>query len=570
MKGFNIYLVLLLAVVMASCSTSKYVARSEKEISALNTQYYKLFTDATKHALFGNNKAAVAMYNACINQFPDRAAPYYQLSSIYLRENDVETARAFARKAECLDSSNIWYKAHLANIYQYENNYDSAALLYEDILRVNDDVETKYNLALLYSQIGKNQKALSLLDEIENEYKGNRRIFLMKHNIYHNMAEYDSAIFELESLIKYFPDDFSNYGILAEYLGEVGRNNYAKSVYRDLLKQDSLNGLAMLSYADFYLKLNKPDSAFVFYTKAVCCSDLDFEGKISVIVNFIGNKMVLEKFTERILKLVDTLRVYSDDYRVFASYTDIYINLQQYEKAVPYFDSSLYQEKNNLLLWEQAVLVNNYLGNNAKVVSLAGEALNYFPEQGNLLVIMAYSERELGNTGKAKSDIGKALELNLDDDLRIQSYNLLAEIFRSEDLHEKSDSCFEIILEIEPDNLMVRNNYGYYLSLRKEKLDYALKLSKLTVESEPANATYLDTYGWILFQKGETKEAKKYIEAAIRNGAYNNGEVLDHYGQIMMEMGKCKEAIEAWESIPEEEMSNGIMEKIESARIICK
>ncbi len=569
MKASRIYIGIVVLISFA-CATTSTTVRSEKELSILNTEYYRLFTDATKHALFGNSRTAISMYNACIAQFPDRAAPYYQLSSIYLKENDIERAKNYAIIAENLNDSNIWYKAHLANIYQYDNKLDSAAILYEEIIREKNDLDTKYNLALLYSQIQNNERAIELLDELDDEIKGSRSLFLMKHNVYHNMGEYDSAIVVLESMIKYFPDDVSNYGILAEYLAEVGKNGYASEVYLDLLKQDSLNGLALLSYADFFMINNKPDSAFVYYKKAVCCSNLDFEGKISMIINFISNKKVLEKYADNIIELLDIMRTTNKDFRVYASYTDIYINLQEYENAIPYFDTALFYEKNTLLLWEQAVLVNNYLGNNEKVVDIAGNAVEYFPDQANIFVIKAYSEHELNKDSIAVNDIAKALDLMPEKELKVQSYNLLAEIYKNQSLHSKSDSCFELILDIDPQNLMIRNNYSYYLSLRKKKLDYALELSKLTIEKEPTNATYLDTYGWILFKIGEIKEAKKYIELAIRNGAYNNSEVLDHYGDIMVALGNCKEAIEAWETIKEVDSEYEIDEKLESIKEDCK
>ncbi len=569
MKANKIYIYVVILISFACATTSKTV-KSEKELSFLNTQYYRLFTDATKNALFGNNKAAISMYNACIAQFPDRAAPYYQLSSIYLKENNIEKAREYALIAKNLDDSNIWYKAHLANIYQYENNLDSAAVLYEEILKEKNDLDTKYNLALLYSQMKNNERAMELLDELDNEIKGSRSLFLMRHNVYHNMGEYDSAIVVLESLIKYFPDDVSNYGILAEYLAEVGKNGYASEVYLDLLRQDSLNGLALLSYGDFFMINNKPDSAFIYYRKAVCCSNLDFEGKISLIINFISNKKILEKYAENILQLLDIIKKADKDFRVYASYTDIYINIQEYEKAVPYFDTALFYEKNNLMLWEQAILVNNYLRNYEKVIDITGNAVEYFPDQANILVIRAYSEHELKLDKEAVNDISKALELKPETELKIQSYNLLAEIYRNQQLDSKSDSCFELILEIDSENLMIRNNYSYYLSLRDEKLDYALELSKLTIEMEPANATYLDTYGWILFKMGEYKEAKKYIELAIRNGAYNNSEVLDHYGDIMLKLGNCREAIEAWETIVELNSEYDIAEKLKTIKEDCK
>ncbi|MBA7557002.1 hypothetical protein ES705_49731 [subsurface metagenome] len=272
-----------------------------------------------------------------------------------MRKYEVEKAKNYAIIAEKLDKSNIWYKAHLANIYQFENNFDSAAALYEEILMERNDVETKYNLALLYSQAQKNEKAIKILDELEEEFRGSRKVYLMKHNIYHNMREYDSAIVELESLVKYFPDDVNNYGILAEYLAEIGRNTFAKEIYQDIIDHDSLNGLAILSYADFFMKNNEVDSAFTYYNRALCCSNLELNDKIAVIVNFIGAKPLLEKYNEEVLKLLEIIAMDYKDYRIYASFSDIHIHLQQYDKAVPYLDSAIMYEKNNQLLWEQAI-----------------------------------------------------------------------------------------------------------------------------------------------------------------------------------------------------------------------
>ena len=65
---------------------------------------------------------------------------------------------------------------------------------------------------------------------------------------------------------------------------------------------------------------------------------------------------------------------------------------------------------------------------------------------------------------------------------------------------------------IDYENLLVRNNYSYYLSLRSKNLERARELSYYTIKVEPDNSTYLDTYGWILFKMGNSKDAIKYIE----------------------------------------------------------
>lgn len=570
------YFFLCLGLFFGACSVSKVSksTESEIEVSLKETQYYRLFTDATKYALaipgLQSKKTAVGMYNACIIEFPERAAPYYQLSSLYLAEQSFELAREYGRKAEMLDTNNYWYKLHLANIYQYENNYDSAAHYYEKALRLRDDTEMKYNLAILYSKSSHPDKAIKLLNELENNNLRSREIVLMKHNVYHNMNLYDSAIVQLELLTKYFPEDPASFGILAEYLAEIGRNAYAKSIYDRLLIDQPNNGLILLSYAEFYMRRNVVDSAFIYYNDAVCCSDLNFEAKINLIVNFINSREFIRKYKNEVFGLLNVLPKDSSDFRIYAAYADVFINNEEYENAVPYLDTALVSEKTNFMLWEQTIMIYNFLEKHKDVVRTANECIIYFPEKPNIYFMKALSEFELGNYTIAVSSIDTLIEKNPEKPLLLQSYNLLAETYRQLGDYEESDKYYEKILVEESDNLLIRNNYAYYLSLREENLDRARELSYLTILREPENATYLDTYGWIMFKLGDYKEAKSYIEKAIRNGAYNNPEVLDHYGEIMYELDKCNEAIEAWAKVLELDSSYNISDKLLEAKSDCQ
>jgi tetratricopeptide (TPR) repeat protein len=122
---------------------------------------------------------------------------------------------------------------------------------------------------------------------------------------------------------------------------------------------------------------------------------------------------------------------------------------------------------------------------------------------------------------------------------------------------EKKDSAFtyyESSLAANPKNLMVMNNYAYYLSLEKAELKKAEKMSAKTVELEPKNSTYLDTYAWILYQQANYSLAKFYIERAIDNLAKDEdpGIILEHYGDILWMNSKNDnkddaKALEMWQ-----------------------
>src|SRR5690606_21935398 len=127
----------------------------------------------------------------------------------------------------------------------------------------------------------------------------------------------------------------------------------------------------------------------------------------------------------------------------------------------------------------------------------------------------------------------------------------LGDAYHELNLHKSSDSAYNESLGFDPTNLYVLNNYSYFLSLRKEQLEKAKKMSSQTVETEPANASYLDTYGWILFQLEEFKEAEKYLKQSLEHGGSNSAEVLEHYGDVLYRLNRLDEAVTFWQSAKE-------------------
>jgi len=139
-------------------------------------------------------------------------------------------------------------------------------------------------------------------------------------------------------------------------------------------------------------------------------------------------------------------------------------------------------------------------------------------------------------------------------ELKSYFYAQIADIYFK---FEKKDSAFvnyEASLAANPKNIMVMNNYAYYLSLDKKDLKKAERMSSKTVELEPKNSTYLDTYAWILYQQGNYSLAKFYIERAIENLSKDEegGVVLEHYGDILWMNSKDNgkddaKALELWQ-----------------------
>ena len=96
-----------------------------------------------------------------------------------------------------------------------------------------------------------------------------------------------------------------------------------------------------------------------------------------------------------------------------------------------------------------------------------------------------------------------------------------------------------------PDNVVVLNNYSYYLSLRKNDLEKAERMSKRCVELNPNQSTYQDTYGWVLYKLERFDEAEEWLKKAVE-GNGKSPVILEHFGDVLYQLDQKKDALEYW------------------------
>ena len=113
----------------------------------------------------------------------------------------------------------------------------------------------------------------------------------------------------------------------------------------------------------------------------------------------------------------------------------------------------------------------------------------------------------------------KALKA-IDDYLETDPDNLRFMLFRIEILEHLGVKtkvlyqAYERVLELDPYNLTVLNNYAYHLATHKGDLTKAERMSAITIRERPNNPVYLDTYGTILRLQGQEELAQFYLKRA--------------------------------------------------------
>ncbi|NJO92063.1 MAG: tetratricopeptide repeat protein, partial [Chloroflexia bacterium] len=113
-----------------------------------------------------------------------------------------------------------------------------------------------------------------------------------------------------------------------------------------------------------------------------------------------------------------------------------------------------------------------------------------------------------------------------------QFLTLLGESYYKLKDTEMAFEYFDKVLEINPYNLYVLNNYSFYLAILNMDLERAEAMSKKCIMMDRRNYNYLDTYGWILFKKGKYLESLEILKKALDLGGKSDNNILKHYNDL--------------------------------------
>ncbi len=562
---------LLLLGILFACNPGSRIEKSDYSGNELSdtrrAEYNYALTEATKQKLFGNFNQAVILYKNCLSVNPASDVANYQLGNIFMMAGENQKALQYTKRANEIDPSNYWYMLQLSQLYLFNGKIDSARMVFEDIIELwPQKIEINYELARIYNETGEYNKGLEILNRIEKEYGISEPISMLKEQIYVKNKEYEKAENELLKLVDVLPEEIKYLGILAELYSTMAEYEKAEEIYKEIFEIEPDNGLALLSYAEFKRQLNQYDEVFRILKTAFRNKTIVIDSKLQVLVEYLQDENDVKRFNTELGELIDELiELYPENYKVMTIHADYLVKNEKLDKALQEYERVLAVEKSNYFIWEQAIFINSYLGDYEQVYTKTSEALKLFPEKPVLYLFN-------GNALMQKQQYNDAITVLLkgsskvknNNSLLVQFYSYLAESYHYTRQHSESDSFFEKAIMLDQNNMLILNNYSYYLAIRKENLEKAKKMSKKTLQSEPENPTYLDTYAWVLFSDGNNNKAKEYIEKAIQSGGENDPEILEHYGDILMASGEIEKAVQIWKlSMDNGNTTNRIRSKID-------
>lgn len=548
---------------------------AQKKGELTNTEKMELtriFIDAGKEKNLGNQQEAFELYQKCLTIDPKHDASFYELGQIFKAQNREADAEQMFRKASELDQKNDWYKMRLGEALDAQGKFGDSAPVWESLYDAhprNLQYIDYYGSALLFS--GKTKQALKFYDKVEADLGINEALSITKQKIYMRENKPEKAAAELQKLIKAFPEETDYYGRLADLYYKSGENEKALNTYEQAIAIDPSNPFLQLSLAEFYDREGQFEKSDEYLEKAFGNRDLDIDTKVTILLRLYRTAEKDLKIRNQALKLCKSLsETHPKNPKASAVYGDfLYLN-KQWKEARTQYEVAVEQDPSKFIIWSQLLFIDSELSDSKKMIEHSEKAMEFFPTQP-----LPYLFNGLGNLQtKNYPESIESLETGIgmvvaNPPMSAQMLASLGDAYHELGRNTSSDSAYDLSLRYDPDNIYVLNNYAYFLSLREDRLDDALKMSAKTIEAEPNNASYLDTYGWILFKAGNYKEARKYLQQSLNNGAEGSGEVLEHLGDTLFKLGKTTEAVDHWKRAKEAGgASENIDAKIKAEKIV--
>ena len=525
----------IVGLVMGLLFLGNKVCQGQQETG--DTDYQYALIEAVKQKNFGNLSEAVKLYRLVIKDKPDCDAAHYELGGIYLMSNQIELAVQSLEQAYLLDPDNQWYTLAYLNALGAGEQYEEIeTLLKKKIKGDPEEVEWEYQLATVYFSQEKPKKAIKTLEKIEKERGFSEMVTLLKASIYENEEQYGLALKELEKVMVLFPEALQFRIVAAELCLKSDKEEEAARYYLEILEVDSTNIFALTNLTDYYRKKEDYSNSFKYLTSSFSNELIDARRKMAILSYYLSEEKFVNNYPDDLDRLLDVLiKVHPEAFEARLMASDFYIQTMAYDKAYWHLKAYLGEKGGNYPIYMQIILLANAGSLNEELIHMTGEAMKSYPDSADIRFFRGIGYYELGDYKALIENFdGISFDDFLAEEYTSQSRMLYAEAFYRLEDYTRSDSLFESLIEEEPENYMVLNNYSYYLAERGEKLKEAEIWSHEAITSNPENATFLDTYAWVLYKLKAYEEAEKYILKAMDKGGENDPEINEHAGDIQV------------------------------------
>lgn len=539
------------------CLSTSGLSFGEELPKAAQRRFDYFYLEAVRMRNLGKYADAYELYKHALLINPDAPEALFDMASFCNYLGSKEETQHYYEKAAKLAPQNSWYQQVLGNFYYRNNQIDKAIAVYEKMAENSQEKsEIFYELLSLYTQKQDYEKCIWALNKLESLDGKSEQISMEKYRIFLKLEDKDRAFKEIEALADEYPNDYRYKVMLGDLYLDNNQPQRALGIYQGVLEVEPQNVLAQLSMVSYLEKQNKKGEATQALESLVLNPSLDDATRASVMRKIIYNSEEEKEDSTHILNLFGQIlempqgsadmAMLCTQYKVLKkmSKEEITTSLRQVVKLDPSNAGA------RLQLMQYAFEREDF--NDA--IQLCQEAIEYTPEVVAFYYYQGLSYFQSDRNDEALEVFKRSMQyINSETDAELASniYGAMGDIYHEKKMNKEAYESYDSALVFKPDNVLVLNNYAYYLALEKKDLEKAEAMSFRTIKADPKSYNELDTYAWILFLEKKYTEARIYIEQSLKNGGESHSGIVEHAGDIFFVNGDLDKAMKYWQKADE-------------------
>ena len=474
----------------------------------------------------------------------------FALSDSYFQLNDLVNAAYYGKSAVSFDPTNKWYRLKLAEIYRRSGRNQATIDELRAILEFAPaDIEVLLNLAQVQTMHGKLLEANRTYDRILQLNGPDIQIYFQKFRNFRTLGQRDSAEVQLKRMQDFDPENIGVLQTLSQFYLEDDNIEKAVGTLQRALEIRPGDEETIVALADLYVRLGNWDEASQLITEIIRNERVQPVTKVE-LGQFMMNRFFrepdnesLENATRELIDLIlETEPEFGLSYALAAEFFSFTEELDRLLEVIIQTNRLLPE---NEPAWRQRVQLHLIDGDYDKAIEAGKLDDEYIPDDAFVLFLVGNAYFLKDDKRNAIEWLERAAASPSQREFRSTIYTVIGDAYSALKEWESADQAYEMALRLNAANDVALNNFAYYLSTRRERLDDALEMAEKAIAAQPQNAAYLDTIGWIHFKLGNLEKAHEYIHASVETGDAS-AVVLDHLGDVYEAMGNREQAEKWW------------------------
>lgn len=291
--------------------------------------------------------------------------------------------------------------------------------------------------------------ALEVLDGLDKEKGFDSFRNGLRRQIYMMIDDTNVKIADLENRIEKDPHEELHYLNLIFLYNQTGNPENAFLTAKRLMDVKPSSELGHLELYKFYFERKEVGKAIESIKILLKGPKLDEVRKYKILRDLLLYAQTNQEVQKHVTEVVQLISKKESSGRVYEELGNFYVDQQDFNKALNYFEQGLIDEISNYDLMLKALLLQIEMGKSVDALHLSERGLKYFPSEPLLYLLQGTALNQMDAFKRAVSKLENGLKYISDDlDMEAAFYKQLVVAYRALGNNQKAANFARKIAEL--------------------------------------------------------------------------------------------------------------------------